>query len=281
MRVPIQRMAALLAVLAVAPLAVAETVTPALTPPTPATSPTAMPSPETSVQISPTFAPSPRPTALRTTPRPTATPEAAADVDPTPVAVPEAREDEGSGREPPSAPALPLPTSPPAVGVVRAFRTPERDAEPPFVAPQIEPPSADDAQPDAPAAEPMPSPDQPYIASVTFRAVASTEVDGFELVVIYPRSAGDFVGSGDRVDCRKTGDATLFADDNDSGTLRLLVASRTRTQALTFPFDVVCRFTVEPNAILTARLIAVNVAEVTTGGAPADLSALTVSVIAH
>lgn len=283
MRSPITRLVPLVAVLAGAPLAFAETVTPALTPPTSATStptsatsPTAVPSPSTSAGGSPTSAPSPRPTILRPTPRPTATPDEASEVEPTPAAIPGARGEEGAAPEPPVAGAIP--TAPP-VAAVRAFRTPEREAEPAFVAPQVAPPSAAEGEPDAAAAEPMPSPDQPYTATVTFRAVASAEVDGFELVVIYPRSAGDFVGSGDRVDCRKTGDATLFADDNDAGMLRLLVASR--THALTFPFDIVCHFTVEPNAILTARLIAVNVAEVTSASAPADASALTVTILAH
>ena len=140
------------------------------------------------------------------------------------------------------------------------------------------PADADGTQPDEAGTEPMPPPDQPYIATVTLRAVASTEVDAFELVIIYPRSAGDFVGNRNGVDCRKTGDATMFADDHEDGMLRVLVAS---PRALTFPFDIVCRFTVAPNATLTSRLIAVNVAEVTFGNQPADASALTVSVSAR
>lgn len=166
-----------------------------------------------------------------------------------------------------------------SIGPVRVFRTPERDAPPAFLAPRVElPAGANDTQLDEPAIESMPPPDHPYIATVTFRAVASTELDGFDLVVMSPRAAGDVVGSRNGVDCRKTGDATLFADDHEDGMLRLLVAS---TRALTFPFDVVCRFTVESNATLHARLIAVNVAEVTTGSKRGDPSALTVSVSAR
>jgi hypothetical protein len=276
MRSPIKRMAPLLAILAVALLASAATFTPAVTPPTPETSPAAMPSPVTSLRSSPTFEPSPPSTALRRTPLPSASPEAAATVDPTPVEIPDVRGDEAFIREMPSPQALP--TSPP-VGAVRVFRTPERAAPPAFVAPRVElPAGADDTQLDEPATQSMPSPDRPYIATVTFRAVASTELDGFDLVIIYPRAAGDFVGSRNGVDCRKTGDATLFADDHEDGMLRLVVASN---HALSFPFDVVCRFTVESNATLHARLIAVNVAEVTTGSARGDPSVLTVSVSAR
>lgn len=274
MRSPIERLAPLLAILAVASLASAATFTPAVTP-TSETSPAALPSPAASAQSSPTFAPSPPPPTPRRTPRSSASPEAAANVDPTPVEIPDVQGDEASIGEMPSPQALP--TSPP-VGAVRAFRTPEREAEPAFVAPRIElPADTDGTQPGEPAPT-MPPPDRPYIATITFRAVASTEIDGFDLVIIYPRSAGNFVGSGAGVDCRKTGDATLFVDDHEDGMLRLLVAS---SRALTFPFDVVCRFTVSPNATLPARLIAVNVADVTMGSEHGDPSALTVSVIAR
>jgi hypothetical protein len=272
MRAPGKRIARLLAILAVVPLTSAATFTPAVTSPTSATSP----DPATPVQTTPPFAPSPRPTAVRQTPLPSATPERAADVDPTPVAIPDVHEDEGAVHEVPSAQALP--TSLPA-GPIRAFRTPEREAPPAFVAPRVElPEEADDAQGDEPATESMPPLDTPYVATVTFRAVASTELDGFELMVIYPRAAGDFVGNRNAVDCRKTGDATMFADDQEGGTLRLLVAS---PRALGFPFDIVCRFTVEPNAVLHARNIAVNVVQVSISGQRGDTSALTVSVSAR
>jgi len=171
-----------------------------------------------------------------------------------------------------------LPTSPPGAAV-RAFRTPEREAPPAFVAPQSEPTANED---DQALDEPMPEgthvPNQPYVGTVTFRAVAATDVEAFELVVIYPRSAGDFVGTGDRVECRKTGSAAMFADDHDDGMLRLLVASN---EPLTFPFDIVCRFSVEPTATLYSALIAVNVAEVRAEGVGADPSVLTVTVLAH
>jgi hypothetical protein len=271
-RLPLRRLAPLLAVLTAAPLASAATSTPAWTPPTTAASPTTMPSPATPASSSPSFAPS-RTTTWRETPRRTPSPEPA-DVDSTPIAGPAAPEDGGSV-EMPSAETLPTSVAP--AGAVRVFRTPERVEPPPFVAPRTEPEDTD-AEAGEPATDSTVPPDRPYIATVTFRAVASSDVDGFELLVIYPRSAGDFVGLRNSVDCRKSGDATLFADDHEDGTLRLLVAS---SHALAFPFDVVCRFTVEPNAILTAKLIAVNVAEVTTGNERGDPATLTVSVLAH
>ncbi len=275
MRVSIAHAAPLLAVLALATPSDAGTLTPAVTTPTSKTSPTAVTSPTNTSPSSPAFAPSPRPTA-RWTPPPSASPARAPTVVPTPDEISGVQGDEPAAGEVPSAPALP--TSPP-VGEVRAFRTPERGEPPAFVAPRAEPPSSpDQAHADEPTTESTVPPDRPYVATVTFRAVAGTDIDGFELFVIYPRSAGTFVGEGAAVDCRKTGDATMFADDQGGGTFRLLVASN---HPLTFPFDVACHFTVEPNAALTSRLIAVNVAEVTSGGQAVDPSMLTISVSAH
>lgn len=189
-----------------------------------------------------------------------------------------AEDEDDEAPAPETSPEFAIPTAAPAAAA-RPFRTPEREAPPAFVAPQVElPRDADDAQTDPTAIETMPPPDQPYVATVTFRVVAGTEIDGFELMVIYPRDAGDFVGSRNGVECRKTGDGTMFADDMDDGMLRILVASN---RPLAFPLDVVCRFTVAPNAVLTSRLIAVNVVEATRGDMPAEPSALGVSVIAR
>jgi hypothetical protein len=293
MRSPITRLAPLLAVLALAPLTSAATftpvvtsptavisaatLTPAVTPPTAETSPTAMPSPAPSLESSPTStSSSPRPTPRRTA-LPAVTPTAVPHVGPTSVTNPDVQQDEVSVSATPAAPSM-LPTMPPAAAV-RAFRTPEREAPPAFVAPQAEPTDdADEPSSDEPEPEGTRIPDRPYVGTVTFRAMASIDVEEFDLVVIYPRTAGDFVGSGDRVDCSKTGDGILFADDHDDGMLRVVVASN---EALTFPFDVVCRFSVEPTATLYSALIAVNVAEVKSGGALADPSVLTVTVLAH
>jgi hypothetical protein len=269
-----------LAILAVAAPSGAVTFTPATTPPTAEVSPAAMPSPLESVSGSPHLAPSPPTTTPTRTPRrapqPSASPTMPTAVDPTPDAMAEDVGDESLDAERP--PEFAIPTAAPAAPV-RPFRTPEREAPPAFVAPQVEPPpDADGAQADPAASETMPPPDQPYIATITFRALAGTEIDGFELMVIYPRDAGDFVGTRNNVECRNTGDGTMFADDMEDGMLRILVASN---QPLTFPIDVVCRFTVAPNAVLTSRLIAVNIVAATLGDEPAESSALTVSVNAR
>lgn len=264
-----------LAILAVAAASPAATPTPATLSPTAASSPMPAPSPSASWPGAPTVAaspPTPRRTSVPTTPRATPTPAA----DPTAIESSGDPADDASAGDAPS--AFAVPTAAP-VAPVRAFRTPEREAPPAFVAPQPDIPADPDATlPDPAAAETMPPPDEPYTATVTFRVTAATDIDGFELFVIYPRSAGDFVGSRNGVECRKTGDGTMFADDSDGGTLTVLVASN---QPLAFPFDIVCPFTVEPNAVLTSRLIAVNVADATIAGARAESSALSVAVIAR
>lgn len=238
--------------------------------------PTTTPSAAASPESSPTLA---SPTAtVRRTPRPTETP-AAEEEEPSPDETSAAPVDDDPSSRAPTQPAT-QPTSAPAAAAVRAFRTPDRAAPPAFVAPQIELPAAgDDAPPpDQAETEPMPAPDEPYEATVTFRAVGSAEVTGFGLMVIYPRSDGDFVGTGSGTECRAPGDAALFADDNDQGMLRVRV---TGTHPLAFPLDVVCRFTVDPNAVLQARVIAVNVVDVVTTSGPGAASAVAVSVLAH
>lgn len=263
------------ALLIAASLASPAALAPSAAPSTSGPDPTTTPSPAASPESSPTLA---SPTAtVRRTPRPTATP-AAEEEEPTPDETSAAPVDDDPSSRAPTQPAT-QPTSAPAAAV-RAFRTPERAAPPAFVAPQIElPASGDDAPPpDQAETEPMPAPDEPYEATVTFRAVGSPEVTGFGLMVIYPRSDGDFVGSGSGTECRAPGDAALFADDNDQGMLRVRV---TGTHPLAFPLDVVCRFTVDPNAVLQARVIAVNVVDVVTTSGPGAASAVAVSVLAH
>jgi hypothetical protein len=243
----------------------AATLTPAVTPRTTVPSPTAMTS----------SVPSPSHTrAASTSPRPTLT---AADADPTPVATRGGRDDDAAASETPAPWAAPTP--PPAAGAVRAFRTPDREAPPAFVAPQAAPTeNADEPPLDEPLPEATRLPDRPYVGTVTFHAVAAADdVEQLDLIVIYPRAAGDFVGSGDRVDCRTSADATLFADDRDDGMLRLVVAGG----ELTFPLDVVCRFAVDVQATLYSGLIAVTVAEVTVGGTRGDPSLVSVTVDAH
>jgi hypothetical protein len=277
MRSSIRRGAPLLAALGLLAATVPATVAASATPPTAETA--AAPSPPAltppTAEASPSAMTSPAPSPSRTVPSPWRPSATAARVDPTPAANPDDQDDAAAPDETPAPWALP---TPPPAGAVRAFRTPEREAPPPFVAPRDEPESLDDA----PLAEPLPEatrlPDRPYVGTVTFRAVAGVDVEEFDLLVIYPRAAGDFVGSGDRVDCKTDGDATLFADDRDDGMLRIVVASG---RPLAFPFEVVCRFAVDVQATLYSALIAVNVTEVTTGGAHGDPSLLTVTVDAH
>lgn len=275
MRVAITGLVLLLRLSAGAAASATAALTPPPTSPTPATTPTSVTSSTPTTDAAPTVPESPRPTA-HWTPRPSASPSTATAVAPTPIAAPEDQDDAAATNAIPTADTAAA--NQPAGGV-RAFRTPDRDAPPAFVAPDVPPPgSTDDAETDAAAPEPMPSPDQPYVATVTFHAVAATEIDGFELFVIYPRSAGTFVGTGTGIDCRKTGEGMLGADDQEGGTMRLLVAS---DHPLAFPLDIVCHFTVQPNASLTPRLIAVNVVEVSIDGERGDPGALSVSVSAR
>lgn len=267
---------ALLASAADARPSVAATLTPVASV-TIASSPAPTTSPTATIASAATVTPSPRPTA-RATPRPSPSPSTAtAVVAPTPNAAADDQDDDVPTNMIPTADALP---GGDPVGEVRAFRTPDRAAPPAFVAPDAPPPaSADDPDTDGAAPEPMPSPDQPYVATVTFHATAAAdEIDGFELFVIYPRAAGTFVGTRTGIDCRNTGAGMLAADDQEGGTMRLLLAS---DQPLTFPLDIVCHFTVQPNASLTPRLIAVNVVQVSVGEERADPGSLTVSVSAR
>ena len=267
-------MTLLLALLIAASLASPAALAPSAAPSTSGLDPTTTPSPAASPESSIAVATTSPTTTVRRTPRPTATPEAD-DAEPTPDETPA---DDDASIQATTLPAT-RPTSAAPAAAVRAFRTPERAAPPAFVAPQIElPASGDETPPDQAATEPMPAPDEPYEATVTFRAVASAEVTGFGLMVIYPRSDGDFVGSGSGAACRALGDAALYADDNDQGMLRLRV---TGAQPLASPLDVVCRFTVDPNAVLQARVIAVNVVDVVTTSGPGAPSSVAVSVLAH
>jgi hypothetical protein len=125
-----------------------------------------------------------------------------------------------------------------------------------------------------PAPAPLRQPSRGGTRTVVFHAIARTAIQGFDLFVIYPRDAGDFVGSGDGVDCRSTG-GTLIPNDRDDGTLRLIVAS---AQTLPFPLDVTCRFAVAAGAGIDARDIGVRVGEVTSNNARADPGLLSVSI---
>lgn len=111
-------------------------------------------------------------------------------------------------------------------------------------------------------------------ATVVFRVVARTAIEGFDLRVTYPLAAGDFAGSADHVACSAPG-VTLIPNDFDNGTLKLIVAS---AQALPLPLAISCRFEIAAGARLDARAIGVQVAEVVVNGASSDTSLLTVAV---
>jgi len=158
----------------------------------------------------------------------------------------------------------------------RAFRTPEREVPPAFVAPQAAPPLEAPNEPahDAPAAG-MP-PARSTAALVVFRVAARTALEGFDLRVAYPRTLGSFAGNGQAADCNAGTGALVAASDRGDGELRLLVAS---AQGLPFPLDVFCRFTVTPGAGLDPRAFEVRVAEVTSDGKRADPSLLIVNLV--
>lgn len=235
--------------------------------PTTPTATAASPSPTGALPTSPTppratttaAAASPTPSAATGTPVVRATPRPAAAVAPD-AAVP----------------------APPALATAavrpRAFRTPERAAPPAFMAP---PPGAEsDAATglEERAAPPAPSrgPARATTAVVVFRATARTALEGFDLRVGYPRTAGTFAAGGQPADCNAGTGALVAANDRGDGELRLLVAS---AQALPFPLDVFCRFAVAPGAGLDATAFDVRVAEVTSNGKRADPSLLIVNVV--
>jgi hypothetical protein len=111
---------------------------------------------------------------------------------------------------------------------------------------------------------------------VVFRVTARTALEGFDLRVAYPRSAGTFAGNGQPVDCNAGTGTLVAANDRGDGELRLLVAS---AQALPFPLDVFCRFARAPDAGLGAADFRVRVAEVTSDAKRADPSLLIVDVV--
>lgn len=158
----------------------------------------------------------------------------------------------------------------------RAFRTPEREVPPAFVAPEAAPPLEAPSAPaqDAPAAG-MP-PARSTAALIVFRVAARTALEGFDLRVAYPRTLGSFASNGQAADCNAGTGTLVAASDRGDGELRLLVAS---AQALPLPLDVFCRFTVTSGAGLDPRAFEVRVAEVTSDGKRADPSLLIVDMV--
>jgi hypothetical protein len=176
------------------------------------------------------------------------------------------------------APEDPIPAAT-AVGprAARAFRTPERPAPQVFVpdggAPDPAAPEGNAPAPMAPAARGPAA--RAGTALVVFRATARTSIEGFDVRVAYPRSAGQFATDGQQADCNAGTGTLVVASDRGTGELRLLVAG---AQALPLPLDVFCRFTVTGGGI-DAGQFAVRVAEVTSDAKQADPSLLIVSVV--
>jgi hypothetical protein len=160
----------------------------------------------------------------------------------------------------------------------RAFRTPERDAPAAF-APQG---GAADTDTGFAPAERVPGmganrpPSRSTSGLVVFRVTARTAVEGFDLRVAYPTTIGSFGTSARPADCNAGTGTLVVANDRGNGELRVLVAS---AQALPFPLDVFCRFTLEPGAGLGANDFGVRVAEVTSNGKRADTNLILVDVV--
>ncbi len=235
----------------------------------------ASPSPE----IPSTPHPSPSAT-LPTAPTPTATPIApsptATRARPAPSATPASRTDAGARLDPHANGVEAVATT--LVAPPRAFRTPERAAPPAFVAPQGQ--AAPDAAGDgavgrAPTMEPRPAP-RAGSNAVVFRVTARTAVEGFDLRIGYPRTAGSFGTGAHQAECTAGTGLLVMANDRGDGEMRLLVAS---AQPLPFPIDVFCPFATEPGAGVGAGDFAVRVAEVTSDGKRADPGLLLVSVV--
>lgn len=233
----------------------------ATTTPSPGPSPSSPPTPTPVPLRTATAAPSAPPTAVSAAPSPT--------ILPSPALAEEQRDD--AVLDPPP-PALPTALAPPP----RVFRTPVRLAPPAFVPPAapVEPEAPADVE-SAPARPAAPPPARGGTATVTFRAIARTALEGFNLLVTYPVDAGEFVGSADQVSCTTAAGGLFIPNDHDDGTMNLIVAN---AQALPFPIAISCRFALAAGATIGSGSFAVHVAEVTSNGRTGDPSLLTVAV---
>jgi hypothetical protein len=160
----------------------------------------------------------------------------------------------------------------------RAFRTPERAAPPPFVAPEAGAPTDEDpTEPhrDGPNAA-APGAGSGGTALVVFRVTARTVIEGVDLRVSYPDTLGTFAVGGQSADCNAGTGTLVVANDRGTGELRVLVAS---AQALPLPLDVFCRFAVAGGQRPNRGAFAVRVAEVTSDAKRADTSLVIVDVV--
>ncbi len=115
----------------------------------------------------------------------------------------------------------------------------------------------------------------PTSSTVVLELTAPALLQGIDLRVAYPTSAGNFAGSGEDVACTTDSDATFVKNDTDSGHLALLFASPT---AMAFPVHVTCTFDEWPGHTLVPDELTPTVGEVTTGGTAGDPATLHVRV---
>jgi hypothetical protein len=162
----------------------------------------------------------------------------------------------------------------------RAFRTPERDAPAAFVAPQgggVDVDGGSGAVGDTPVmGGGTRPPSRATSGLVVFRVTARTVVEGFDLRIAYPTTVGSFGTTARPAECNAGTGLIVVANDRGTGEMRLLVASG---QALPFPLDVFCRFTLQPGAGIAANDFGVRVAEVTSDGKRADVGLVLVDVV--
>jgi hypothetical protein len=111
--------------------------------------------------------------------------------------------------------------------------------------------------------------------TVRFHLEATTAIQGLHLEIGYPVAKGGFVGSADGVACFSSGSGFFIPNDRDDGTMALLQANAV---ALTFPFDIRCRFEQATGATLTAADLDITIKEVTEDGAVGDPSHLIATV---
>lgn len=204
-----------------------------------------------------------------------AAPPASLDPTPAPVTPPPATAAVGQ----PGMPYAGIPTAQPAAPrPPRAFRTPERSGDRAFVPPQGSGAATSSDGSDPPASAPNAAGQRATSGVVIFRASARTALEGFALRVSYPQSLGHFVATDHAAECTGAAGALVTANDTGKGELRLLVAS---AQALPFPFDVFCPFTVAPGQRLEAGAFQALVAEVVSDAKKADPALLLVEVAAR
>jgi hypothetical protein len=101
--------------------------------------------------------------------------------------------------------------------------------------------------------------------TVAFDVTAVRPVQGFDLQVSYATARGAFLGSGENVRCTTDAPAVLVKNDDDEGTLRLIVEN---VSNLAFPVSIRCGFGARGD--VTADDFSLRVREVTQNGVAVD-----------